>query len=103
MTTATDITTAVTDGTKLLEALPAIQEAYNNVQSTLTADEHKAVLTQVTDLVSAVTPSVTAAANAGLIGQADASHVQTIADAVNTGAQQIGFWTAIVNVVRSWF
>lgn len=100
----TDIaTTAVADGTKLLEAIPALTATYAQVQSTLTADQHKDVLTKVTDLVHAVQPSVDAAAQAGLIGKTDASHADTIATAITTGAAQVSFWTSVVNAIRSWF
>jgi hypothetical protein len=103
MSATTILTDAAVDGTKLLEAIPALTSAYTAVQSTLTADQHVAVLQKVTDLVSAVTPSVTAAADAGLIGKTDASHAVTIADAITTGVAQASFWEKVVAAVRSWF
>lgn len=97
------LSTVASDGTKLLEAIPAITSAYQSVQSTLTADQHKDVLTKVSDLVSAVGPSVIAAADAGLIGKTDASHAETIATAITTGAAQVSFWESVANAIRSWF
>lgn len=96
-------TTVLEDGTKLLQAIPTLTAAYANVQTTLTADQHKDVLTKVSDLVQAVQPSVDAAAQAGLIGKTDASHADTIATAITTGAAQVSFWASIVAAIKSWF
>lgn len=102
--TAASITTLIAgDAAKALEALPVITSTINAASASLTADQHADLITKTTDLLTAVTPSVSAAASAGLIGQGDAAHIQQAATDIAAAASTVSVWANLVNFFRSLF
>ncbi len=102
--TATSLTTLLAgDAVRALEALPVITSTINAASASLTADQHASLVKTTTDLLTAVTPSVSAAASAGLIGQGDAAHIQQAATDVAAAASTVTVWANLVNFFRSLF
>ena len=88
---------------KAIAAIPLITNAVQAGSASLSADQHADLVTKTTDLLAAVTPSVAAAANAGLLGQGDASHIEAAAAVVSTAASQVTVWEKIVSYFKSLF